>query len=150
MHHFLKMMLSIRPASQAQSRSYPAAFNVVLSNPVNATLGTSTGVVSINATPGSQNGTLGAADAVLTVSGNKLVNSAGAQIQPRGVNVDGLEYTGVGLWSPADPFNGLSPVLAALQSWKINTVRLPLTTAIWFGQDVLKVALLTVVHLTPE
>jgi endoglucanase len=62
------------------------------------------------------------------VSGNQFVNQDGTAIQLRGANMSGLEF-GV------DPFSGvaMSTVIAGLQSWDINVVRLPLNEGYWLG-----------------
>jgi endoglucanase len=69
---------------------------------------------------------------VIKVSGNTLVNASGAVVQLRGVNVSALEFNVIN--QPQAPpggkafdyFGGQSPVVASLQSWKLNAVRLPL------------------------
>lgn len=66
------------------------------------------------------------------VQANRLVDSAtGATFVPRGVNIPGLEYSCVQGWRKL-PAAG---EFAALASWKINTVRLPLNESCWLGLD---------------
>ena len=66
------------------------------------------------------------------VQGNKLVDSqTGATFVPRGVNIPGLEYSCVQGWRHL-PDAG---EFAAMASWKINTVRLPLNESCWLGLD---------------
>ena len=71
------------------------------------------------------------------VAGNRLVDSTGSVLQLRGVNVAGLEFVPVQGWSPSGPWGGAtgdpSPNWAALRSWKLNTVRIPLNEASWLG-----------------
>lgn len=73
----------------------------------------------------------------LRVSGNHLVDGAGATIQLRGVNVSGLETVAVQGWSPSNPWAQMtgegSPNWNAMKGWKINSVRIPLNEASWLG-----------------
>jgi endoglucanase len=69
---------------------------------------------------------------VLQVQGNRLVNTTtNTTFIPRGVNIPGLEYSGVQNWQKL-PATG---EFAAIASWKINTVRLPLNESCWLGLD---------------
>lgn len=69
----------------------------------------------------------------LHVAGNKLVNSAGQPVILRGVNRSGGEYScagGHGIWDgPMD-----RAAVAAIRSWHVNAVRVPLNEACWNGQ----------------
>ena len=66
------------------------------------------------------------------VQGNHLVDSrTNTTFIPRGVNIPGLEYSCVQGWRQL-PETG---EYAALTSWKINTVRLPLNESCWLGLD---------------
>ena len=66
------------------------------------------------------------------VQGNRLVNATtGQTFIPRGVNIPGLEYSCVQGWSTL-PASG---EFAAIASWEINTVRLPLNESCWLGLD---------------
>ena len=69
---------------------------------------------------------------VLQVQGNRLVNATtNTTFIPRGVNIPGLEYSCVQNWQKL-PAAG---EFAAIASWKINTVRLPLNESCWLGLD---------------
>lgn len=63
---------------------------------------------------------------LIHVAGNQIVDQNGAVFQPRGVNRSGAEYMcieGGGFFDgPTDD----STSIAAMRSWRINTVRLPL------------------------
>jgi hypothetical protein len=67
------------------------------------------------------------------VSGNHLVNGAGQMLQLRGVNRSGAEYAcadGYGFFDgPTDD----AASIAALKSWHINAVRLPMNEDCWLG-----------------
>lgn len=84
-------------------------------------------------------GTMGSPDARAAtpaptpqVQGNRLVDtSTGATFIPRGVNVPGLEYSCVQGWRKL-PAAG---EFAAIASWRINTIRLPLNESCWLGLD---------------
>jgi endoglucanase len=66
------------------------------------------------------------------VQGNRLVDTqTNATFVPHGVNVPGLEYSCVQGWRHL-PDAG---EFAAMASWKINTVRLPLNESCWLGLD---------------
>jgi hypothetical protein len=69
----------------------------------------------------------------IKVSGNRLVNQAGAVVQLRGVNVSGLEGVAMQGWDPSDPYGGQYPNFTALASWKINAIRVPLNEDSWLG-----------------
>jgi endoglucanase len=73
----------------------------------------------------------------LRVSGNHLVDRAGNTLQLRGVNVSGLEFVAMHGWSAANPWGGSTgdptPHWAALKTWKVNSVRIPLNEGSWLG-----------------
>lgn len=68
----------------------------------------------------------------LHVSGNHIVNGSNQAVQLRGVNRSGSEYAcikGMGVFDgPVDDAS-----IAAMASWKINTVRVPLNETCWLG-----------------
>jgi endoglucanase len=68
----------------------------------------------------------------LHVSGNELVSGTGHAVVLRGVNRSGAEYScvgGKGIWDgPMGPAS-----VAAMKSWHINAVRIPLNEACWNG-----------------
>ena len=73
----------------------------------------------------------------ISVSGNKLIDAQGSEVQLRGVNVSGLEAVAVLGWSPANPWGSQTgtptPDWTTLKSWGSNVVRLPLNEASWLG-----------------
>ena len=80
------------------------------------------------------------AAASVRVLGNRLVDAGGAELQLRGVNYSGFEFVAIQGWNPADPSGAQAgqaqgPNWAALKSWKVNTVRLPLNEASWLGRS---------------
>jgi hypothetical protein len=66
------------------------------------------------------------------VVGNKLVDGAGNDIRLHGVNRSGTEYACAQGWGIFDGPNDEASV-AAMASWHINAVRLPLNEACWLG-----------------
>jgi endoglucanase len=85
----------------------------------------------------------------LRVIGNRLVNSAtGARFVPHGVNWPSFEYAcywGYGYSNPATA-SSVGPDAAdaaAIASWGINTVRVPLNEGCWLGRDGLPAKRLT-------
>ena len=68
----------------------------------------------------------------LHVSGNRIVNGSNQPVQLRGVNRSGSEYAcikGMGVFDgPVDDAS-----IAAMSSWKINAVRVPLNETCWLG-----------------
>jgi endoglucanase len=69
---------------------------------------------------------------VLAVSGNHLVNGAGKTVRLLGVNRSGLEYACVQGWGLSDgPVDAAS--IAAMKTWEINAVRVPLNEDCWLG-----------------
>jgi hypothetical protein len=82
-------------------------------------------------------GTARSAPLQLRVSGNRLVDGAGATVQLRGVNLSGLEFVAAQGWSAANPWGGATgdptPNWHAVSTWKANTVRIPLNEASWLG-----------------
>ncbi|MDQ6816461.1 MAG: glycoside hydrolase family 5 protein [Actinomycetota bacterium] len=79
------------------------------------------------------------AAADLRVRGNQLVDGPGAGhvVQIRGVNRSGLEYTciqGYGFFDSPHPYAIDDPaMIAAMKSWDINAVRVPLNEDCWLG-----------------
>lgn len=79
--------------------------------------------------------------AVVKVGGNTLIDGAGKVLQLRGVNVSALEFNVID--QPQAPpggkafdyFGGQSPSISALQSWKINAVRIPLNEQCYLNQS---------------
>ncbi|HET9719578.1 MAG TPA: cellulase family glycosylhydrolase, partial [Solirubrobacteraceae bacterium] len=68
----------------------------------------------------------------LKVSGNRLLTSAGAPLRVAGVNRSGSEYACVQGWGFFDgPTDSAS--IAAMKSWGINAVRVPLNEDCWLG-----------------
>lgn len=68
----------------------------------------------------------------LSVSGNKLVNGSGKTVQLRGVNRSSFEYACSQGWGFYEgPVNAAA--IAAMKSWRINAVRIPLNEACWLG-----------------
>jgi endoglucanase len=68
----------------------------------------------------------------LHVSGNKLLDSNGATVRLLGVNRSGGEFAcvqGNGIWD--GPMDDAS--VAAIASWKVNAVRVPLNEDCWLG-----------------
>jgi aryl-phospho-beta-D-glucosidase BglC (GH1 family) len=99
-------------------------FSVSLSNPSGATVGSpASTLVTINPSATST------ASIAVSVSGNKLIDAQGQDIQLRGVNVSGLE----GPSFENDPWRGQKPNFAAMKTWGINVVRLPLAEGNWLG-----------------
>ncbi len=72
------------------------------------------------------------ATAGVHVSGNHLVDDAGRTIRLLGVNRSGLEYACVQGWGFADgPTDATS--IAAMKTWSIDAVRVPLNEDCWLG-----------------
>jgi len=68
----------------------------------------------------------------LHVSGNKILNADGATVSLHGANRSGSEYACVGGYGLFDgPVDAAS--LAAMKTWNINAVRVPLNEDCWLG-----------------
>lgn len=68
----------------------------------------------------------------LRVSGNQLVDGAGRPLSVAGVNRSGSEYACAQGWGIFDgPVDDAS--IAAIASWHVNTVRIPLNEDCWLG-----------------
>src|SRR5712671_7022076 len=66
------------------------------------------------------------------VQGNQLVDSAGHALRLRGVNRSGTEYACAQGWGIFDgPSDSTS--IAAIASWHVNAVRVPLNEDCWLG-----------------
>jgi hypothetical protein len=69
---------------------------------------------------------------VIAVSGNHLVNGAGKTVRLLGVDRSGLEYACVQGWGFSDgPVDAAS--IAAMKTWGIDAVRVPLNESCWLG-----------------
>ncbi|TDB83576.1 cellulase family glycosylhydrolase, partial [Actinomadura sp. 7K534] len=70
----------------------------------------------------------------LSVSGNRLVDAGGGTVRLRGVNRSGGEFAcvqGYAFWD--GPMDAAS--VAAIRSWNVNAVRVPLNSDCWLGLD---------------
>jgi len=68
----------------------------------------------------------------LSVSGNRLVDGAGAPLRIAGVNRSGSEYACAQGWGIFDgPTDDAS--ISAITSWRVNAVRVPLNEDCWLG-----------------
>ena len=79
----------------------------------------------------------GSAPSALHVSGNHLVNSAGQVVTLHGADMSGSEFVCVQESNTSDPFGGQPEdnpaTFAAMKSWGINVVRIPLNEDCWLG-----------------
>ncbi len=83
--------------------------------------------IALLATPAANASTLG-----IRVSGNRLLDGAGAPLSVAGVNRSGAEYACAEGWGIFDgPVDDAS--IAAIASWGVNAVRLPLNEDCWLG-----------------
>ena len=86
----------------------------------------------------------GAYDGTIAVSGNIFVNGGGIATQMRGADIEGYVADSIenanqgttgdvsgGSWNFDQPHGG--PVLSALQSWKMNAIRIGINEASWLG-----------------
>jgi hypothetical protein len=69
----------------------------------------------------------------LKVSGNKLVDPAGATVRLLGINRAGSEYMCVNNTSKVFEGSAGPNSITAMLTWNINTVRLPLNESCWLG-----------------
>jgi len=69
-----------------------------------------------------------AAPLELKVKGNQILNSEDKPVTLRGVNVASLEWTSDG------DGHALDTVKVAIDDWKVNVIRLPLSQDRWFGK----------------
>jgi len=67
------------------------------------------------------------------VSGNHIVNANGNVVQLRGVNRSGAEYACAEGWGIFDGPTDNATSIAAMKSWHVNTVRLPMNEDCWLG-----------------
>lgn len=77
--------------------------------------------------------TVPTSNAGLHVVGNHLVNAAGTVVQLRGVNRSGAEYAAPEGWGIFDGPTDDPASIAALKSWHINAVRVPMSETAWLG-----------------
>jgi hypothetical protein len=68
----------------------------------------------------------------LRVEGNQLVNHAGQVVHLHGVNRSGTEYACIQGWGIFNGPNGARSV-AAIRSWDVNIVRIPINEDCWLG-----------------
>jgi endoglucanase len=95
----------------------------------------SAGTTGTAGTSGTSDPYAGYAAKALHVSGNKLVDTTGATVRLLGVNRAGTEYMCVPPTTGSYTFDGSTgpSSIAAMKSWHINTVRLPLNESCWLG-----------------
>ena len=65
---------------------------------------------------------------VLHGEGKRLLRADGTEVWLQGVSVDSLQWSNTGEGT-------LSSVIAAIESWKANIIRLPMVESRWFGRD---------------
>jgi aryl-phospho-beta-D-glucosidase BglC (GH1 family) len=79
---------------------------------------------------------LAATPSALHVSGNQLVNASSQTVSLHGVDMSGTEFTCAQNWT-TDPFGGQpedsAAAFAAMRSWGVNAVRIPLNEDCWLG-----------------
>ncbi len=125
------MTISARPSPPRWGRSRSRVLRVGLVLIASAML--LLGLEPVEATPASA--TVGfSGPPVVRVSGNKLVNAGGSPIRLIGVDQAGAESScvaGEGFGTPPD--SDTQRIVAALRSWDINAVRLPLNEDCWLG-----------------
>ena len=84
-------------------------------------------------------GTASAAAPRPVVDGNRIIDAATSrEFVPRGVNFPGFEYAcqqGWGYGADGTRPDQVAATVAAMASWRINTVRLPLNQDCWLGED---------------
>jgi endoglucanase len=84
-------------------------------------------------TPGGRVGSAGAAPALsVRVSGNHLVDGSGNGLELHGVDRSGTEYACIQGWGIFDGPSDAASV-AAIASWHVNAVRVPLNEDCWLG-----------------
>ncbi|RYG55899.1 glycoside hydrolase family 5 protein, partial [bacterium] len=64
----------------------------------------------------------------LKVRDNKIVNPKGEVVRLQGVNIESLEWTAAGE-------SVLRATQVAIDDWKSNVIRLPVSSEFWFGKD---------------
>lgn len=75
----------------------------------------------------------------IQVSGNHFIDGSGKTVQLRGVNISSLESAGIEAWTKnaqtgvIDYWGQQTPNWAAIKSWGVTAVRIPLNEAIWNG-----------------
>src|SRR6266705_6890644 len=74
-----------------------------------------------------------AAAPTIRVSGNHIVDAHGNVVQLRGVNRSGAEYACAEGWRIFDGPTDNATSIAAMKSWHVNTVRLPMNEDCWLG-----------------
>lgn len=70
----------------------------------------------------------GAQPPMLTVSGNKVLTADGKEVWLQGLCVPSLEWSNTGE-------RILQAVIAGIEDWKANVIRLPVSGKRWFGQE---------------
>ena len=129
---------SARPTVPSSPSALPTAPESVLPSPAtssSAPTATGTSRTTTTTTPRSSSASPTPPPAAgLRVDGNRLVNSTGATVVLRGADMSGTESVCAQNWT-ADPFGGQPEddpaTFAAMRSWGINAVRIPLNEDCW-------------------
>jgi len=122
------------PAAQATPGSSATAIGTP-SPTSSAAAASATPAPPATAMPQTRSGSAAGVSA-LHVDGNHLVNSSGQTVTLHGVDMSGTEYVCAQNWT-TDPFGGQPEddpaTFAAMKSWGINAVRIPLNEDCWLG-----------------
>jgi hypothetical protein len=122
------IVVPIATAAMNKSMNFQVALTKVSGA---ATLGTPS-ATTVTITPDASTSALS-----VSVSGNRLIDVQGNELQLRGVNVSGLEGVAIQGWSPSNPWGNQTgtptPDWSTIKTWGTNAVRLPLNEASWLG-----------------
>jgi uncharacterized protein (TIGR03437 family) len=122
---------------------YAGLYQVNVEVPVGVQAGNQPVVIQVNGGTSPTGGFLpiaGTNPSVMSISvlGNRFIDGNGNIVQPRGVNLSGMEFAAIDGYDPSDPTGGNfgqpnNPNWAAIQSWKASIVRIPLNESSWLG-----------------
>jgi endoglucanase len=126
-------IITFHAAGAAPPTPTPTATATPTANPTATPTTTPTAVPTPSTTPSPTATPAPTGAPLVHVRGNQLVDQNGNVVRMLGVNRSGAEYACAEGWGLFDGPTDTDAAIAAMRTWDINTVRLPLNEDCWLG-----------------